>query len=300
MNIRVFTIILFLLSGVVHKSWSQNELKDGINEFKIKPSLTDATITQGDIEHLVIYDASNKEEKLFLFLPGTKGIPVKGPRKLFETAISQGYRVINLSYLNALAVAKICKGENLKNDIECTEKFREQRVFGTQKTSLIPDKPQDAIVPRFTKLLQYLVANDPKGNWETYIDNDIVRWDKITVTGQSQGGGMAAFIAKNIKVNKIITFSGGWDYTAKDTIARWYHKESITPLDRWYGFYHIKEPKAIDIAKTYKAMQIPTSQVYALDLPIREGKRAHGEGIRNTVYTQLWVDILDDKVQIKQ
>ena len=290
MKIRFFTTLLFLLS--VHTIWSQNESQGGITTFKIKPSATDERITEGDVEHLIMYDASNKQEKLFLFLPGTNGIPERGPKKLFKTAIDQGYRVINLSYLNSLAVARICRGDTLEKDSKCTENFREQRVFGNQNTTLIPDQPQDAIVSRFTALLKYLIMFDPEGNWDVYLDNGIPKWSKITVSGQSQGGGMAAFIAKRVLVDKIITFSGGWDYAAKGIIADWYSYKSVTPLEKWYGFYHVKEPKAIDIEKTYKAMNIPSLHIFALDLSVREGKRAHGEGIRNTVYTQLWIDVL--------
>ncbi len=123
------------------------------------------------------------------------------------------YKVINLSYINQPAVARICKDENLKNDVDCTKKFRTQRVFGTQLTSLIPDKPQDAIINRFTKLLLFLKENDKKGNWDLHLNGNTPNWESITVSGQSQGGGIAAFIAKKIKVNRIITFSGGWDFS---------------------------------------------------------------------------------------
>lgn len=295
MNIRICIALFFLLS--IKAIWSQNE---AITTFKIKPSATDTRIIQGDIEHLVMYDANVDQGKLFLFLPGTNGIPERGPVKLFKTAIDQGYRVINLSYLNKLAVARICRGENLENNTACTEKFREQRVFGNQNTFLIPDKPQDAIVSRFTALLKYLITFNPEGNWEVYLDGDTPKWDDITVSGQSQGGGMAVFIAKRKLVAKVITFSGGWDYAEKGVIADWYSYKSITPSEKWYGFYHTKEPKAIDIDKTYRAMHITDSHIYALDLPVREGKRAHGEGIRNTVYAQLWIDILGNGILAKK
>ena len=40
-------------------------------------------------------------------------------------------------------------------------------------------------------------------------------------------------------------------------------------------------------------MGIPENQIFTLDLDIREGKKAHGEGIRNIVYKKLWLDLLD-------
>jgi len=263
-------------------------------EFKIKPSATDSTIKAADIPHLIMYDASNQQGKLFLFLPGTNGIPEKGPKKLFRTAIENGYQVINLSYINQPAVARICKGENLANDIDCTEKFRTQRVFGTRTTSLIPDEPQDAIVHRFTKLLIYLNEYDKNGNWDKYLDNGSVDWNLITVAGQSQGGGMAAFIAQQKLENRIITFSGGWDYSEREPekkIAKWYFNKSVTPPNRWFGLYHSQEPQALILGETYKALAIPENQIHPLDLEV-SGKRAHVEGVRNILYKDLWKQVL--------
>ena len=267
--------------------------QDNIVDFKIKPSLTDSTITKTDVAHWVRYDKNTKKGKLLLFLPGTNGIPERGPKRLFETAIQQGYQVINLSYINQPAVARICRGLNLENDSECAAKFRTQRVFGTQLMNLIPDEYQDAIVPRLTKLLVYLSEYDNDGNWHRYLENGAPKWSEITVSGQSQGGGMSAFIAKQKLVYRIITFSGGWDYAAKNTIATWYSNESVTPKERWYGTYHTKEPKAATIAATLKAMAIPNENIYALEKNIREGKRAHGEAIRNTNYKDLWLKLFE-------
>lgn len=103
---------------------------------------------------------------------------------------------------------------------------------------------------------------------------------------------MAAFIAKHDKVNRIITFSGGWDFSEGRTIAQWYYDPSITPPERWFATYHTEEPTAAIIDETYHAMGIPEDQIYALDRPVREGKRAHGEAIRNTDYKALWIEIL--------
>ena len=38
---------------------------------------------------------------------------------------------------------------------------------------------------------------------------------QIVVTGQLQGGRMAAFIAQREIVARVITFSGGWDFAVK-------------------------------------------------------------------------------------
>lgn len=290
----MFFAILFYQCKTIKESSVTSQVSSEIVELKIKPSSTDNTITNTDIAHFIKYDPSVSHSKLLLFLPGTNGIPERGPQRLFDVAIEQGYKVINLSYINKQAVAGVCRGENLEVDSECTEKFRIQRIWGTQLTSLIPDEPQDAIINRFIKLLRYLDLNDQKGAWDIYLNGDTPNWDIITVSGQSQGGGMSALIAKKIKVNRIITFSGGWDFSKGSEIAQWYSAKSVTPSSRWYGVYHTEEPRADILAETYEAMAIPNKQIYPLSLTIREGKKAHGEGIRNIVYKEMWNKLFED------
>jgi hypothetical protein len=41
------------------------------------------------------------------------------------------------------------------------------------------------------------------------------------LAGQSQGGGMAAFIAQTQRVAGVIMFSGGWDRGPEGAIAPW-------------------------------------------------------------------------------
>ena len=294
----VFTGLIFLslLSACTSAQRAETSLSTDpiIRELTILPSITDSRISAADVPHLIMYDPNAPQGKLLLFLPGTNGIPERGPKKLFEAAIDQRYRVINLSYINTQAVARICKDENLENDIDCTEKFRTQRVFGDQLMSLIPDEPQDAILNRFEKLLTHLDIIDPDGNWDAYLENGQPNWNNITVTGQSQGGGMAAFIAKKIDISRVITFSGGWDYSAPEKIAKWYSNDSVTPLNRWYGVYHSQEPKAQTIDETYKAMGIPDDHIYNLNGKVPEGRKAHGQGIRNVDYADMWKILFAD------
>ena len=105
---------------------------------------------------------------------------------------------------------------------------------------------------------------------------------------------MAAFIAQRKLVHKIITFSGGWDKSSPGVLADWYSDKSATPAERWYGTYHKLEPRSKDIENSYQLLGIPTKNIFGLDLEIREGKKAHGEAIRNTIYTSLWRDLLGE------
>jgi len=258
----------------------------------IKPSETNSAIKNFDSAHLVIYNPNGKQGKLLVFLPGTNGVAVNGPQDFFATAIKQGYRVISLQYITVPAVAQVCIGDTLSKNPLCTEEFRTHRIFGNNDFSLILDQPQDAIIPRLKSLLEYLNINDPRGNWKFYLENGVPIWNIIALAGQSQGGGMAAFIGKQLLVNRVISFSGGWDFAAKNEIAKWYYSKSITPDYRWNATYHISEPTASILEETYKAMKIPSNHIYRLDKEVRPDKLAHGEGVKNPAYVKVWKEMM--------
>ena len=259
----------------------------------VKPSETDTSIKAANTPHLIRYKTTNKSNKILLFMVGTNGIASKTIKNAFlATALEQGYRVISLSYITTPAGAVACAGKNRIDDPDCIEKFRIKRIYGENLTPLFPDEPQDAIINRFTKLLLYLEKNDKAGNWGQYLQNGSINWKKIAVAGQSQGGGMGAYIAKQHLVAKVIYFSGGWDVEAKGKIAKWYYKDSVTPPNRWYATYHVEEPMAHIIAQSCNAMKIPKAHTFALNLPINGKSKAHGQGVANKLYKPIWIQML--------
>lgn len=281
--------VLFFTNSIAQKDTLKLETNVVLN---IVPSKTDPRITNANTAHYVTYNPSIKQGKLLVFLPGTGGIASKGPKDFFSVAVNQGYRVLNISYINDVAVAKICSGQTLGENSKCTEEFREKRIFGNSSFSLIEDQNQDAIVNRLVKLLLYLSENDKDGNWGFYLENEAPKWNEIAVSGQSQGGGMAAFIAKRHLVARVIDFSGGWDYAAKDKIADWYSNKSSTPMNLWFGTYHTQEPTAKTIYETYQALKIPEDHIYAFNFAVPEGKTAHSDGVRNLAYIEQWIEML--------
>jgi hypothetical protein len=286
----LFIFLVLLCNSTFAQSGSLPQ--DSHVVLQIKPSKTDPEIKEANTPHYVVYNPEIPQGKLLLFLPGTGGIALKGPKQLFSVAVYQGYHVINLSYVNAVAVAQICRGKTLAKNSKCTEEFRQKRIYGDEGFWQIDDEKQDAIINRLTKLLIYLSEHDKKGNWETYLENGVPKWSEIAVSGQSQGGGMAAFIAKKQLVARVIDFSGGWDFSAKNKIAEWYSNESVTPMDRWYGTYHVTEPRAKVIYKSYQAMKIPEDHIFAFDLEVPSGKKGHSNGVRNIAYADKWIELL--------
>lgn len=262
----------------------------------IKPSVTDPAIRRYDDPHFVLFNAnSGPDANLLVFLPGTGGKP-PGPLPFLKAAADAGYRVISLAYNDEPAVNVYCPR---RPDPNCAEKFRQMRIYGdgTSINPAIDNTPAESIVNRLVKLLQYLNRQQPQRGWGGYLDNNVPNWKRIALAGQSQGAGMAAFIAKRQAVARVILFSSPWDFTVKDghvrRLATWLSAPAKTPPQRWYGGYHERENMAGLMAKAYAALRIPPNhvRVFALDLPAarRQGssrKLFHGEGIRNPAYAR--------------
>lgn len=257
----------------------------------VPPQATDARLGADEPPHMVVYDPA-VAEPLWVWLPGTHGRADANHKALFQAVREAGFRLLSLSYLDAEAVSQVCKGPRLAAYRACAVDFRQQRVWGDAKSSPIADRPEDAIVPRLTHLLKYLATQDPEGQWGSYLHGDEPLWSRIVLAGQSQGGGMAAYLAKTRAVAGVMMFSGGWDRESPSALSRWYRQPSATPASRWHATYNVAEPQADLLAAVYSALAIPPAQVHALDLPV-VAKQPHGDGIVNPAYAPLWRQMLD-------
>jgi predicted esterase len=261
----------------------------------VKPSATDPAISRFDTAHYILFNANTgPEASLLVFLPGPGGDP-PGPVPFLEAAADAGYRVISLSYNDTPAVAVYCPR---RGDPACSEKFRRMRIYGDGAVDpAIDNSSAESIVNRLAKLLQYLDRREPRRKWSGYLENGTLNWGRIAFAGQSQGAGMAAFIAKEQVVARVILFSGPWDFVVSNgnvrTLAPWIAVPGKTPRERWFGGYHARENTADLIAKAYAALRIPSDniRVFRLNLSAarqqaKGGNPFHGEGIRNPAYAR--------------
>ena len=270
---------------------------------RVRPSATYPAIHTWDTTHAVFYDSHKRANKLLLFLAGTNGTPEHVPEAFLKTALDQGYRVIALSYITAPGVSQVCVGDVLNTDVDCAAEFRQRRIYGDNDFSRIKDEPQDAIVPRLVHLLRWLASHDASGDWQQYLGagGTSPRWARIAVAGQSQGGGMAEFLGQHEVLARVISFSGGWDYSnsREKRMAGWYSRAAVTPLEHWYATYNVHEAAVTQLKSICAALQIPASHVFALDKPLLQappaGKRGnpyHPDGIHNPAYQSIWIEML--------
>jgi predicted esterase len=267
----------------------------------VRPSATDPRIRRFDTANVALFKGAAKPNgQLLLFMPGTGGEP-PGPKAFLEAAADAGYRVISLEYNDDISVVAYCPK---RPNPACSGLFRAMRVYAnrTFRDDTVDNTPAESIVNRLVKLLQHLDRTHPDAGWGSYIENGELNWRRIVVCGQSQGAGMAAFIAKQHEVARAILFSSPWDYVQRDgrrDLAPWLALPSKTPPGRWFGGYHARENFAELLGRAYTELRIPRDhiRVFNEELPERQSRPRsnnpfHGQGISNRTYAEQWAFFL--------
>ena len=265
---------------------------DRIIEHRIVPSRIDAGVKQYDEANVALTSATlPADAPLAVFLPGSGGRP-ENATVMLGTMEQQGYRSIGLEYDDTPSVSQVCPQTP---DPACSAEFREMRSYGTGRFSQLTNPVAEAIVPRLVALLKALAAAAPDEGWGGYLDGDQPRWDRIVLSGLSQGAGMAAYIAKTHAVRRVVLFSSPWDVNGRDKRpAPWLSTPTATPMDRWYASYHAREKTVPLIRAAYGALRIPADHVHVLnqDLPPGVNPNApnpfHGNTVRDTRYAADW------------
>jgi hypothetical protein len=205
---------------------------------QIKPSAASNCISKNDEPHQAYRDDAVTSKKLLaLFLPGTGGAPAQFPAFLQHGA-ARGYHVIGLTYTNDQSVTVMCNTE--KRNADCAGEVRDEILTGRDASDLLTVPVPDSIEKRLIDLLTYLNFHRPMEGWEQFLNpQGMVAWDKIVVSGNSQGAGHAAYIAKVRRVHRVGVYAGPSDWVnASNTPVTWYRLSSITPSNAYFGFIH--------------------------------------------------------------
>ena len=308
MQITLSTILIFGFSiGNLHAEPPKKSVN--MTSTWVVPTDADPAVNNfNEPNFIVVPDDVKPKAPLVVFLPGTSGRPANAQAMLSIIA-EQGYRVIGLQYNDEPAVVQVC---SRKEDPDCSSLFRQQRIYGNTKDAPITNSVEESIVHRLTKLLQYLHQTQPNAHWNDYLKKDSNKqdqpdWSNIVISGLSQGAGMAAYIAKQESVARVVLFSSPWDFYGKSrTLAPWLTTPSATPPERWFAEYHKKEVTADQIAQAYRQLQIPQDHILIFDLE-PTGKSTsknpyHGSTVKFLGYEPQWrwlYGTADMKVQSK-
>jgi hypothetical protein len=295
MSLRRFVFVALLSFAAGAHAQRLIEVPPGGHLEMVKPSHTDRAIRRYDEPHFVIVGPHlSADAPLFVFMPGTHGKPAN-VTTILSIAAQRGYRAIGLSYDDTPAVIETCMDDP---DPDCAEDFRAERVFGGDASKTIDNTDAESVQNRLAKLLEDLQAQHPDAGWDRYLNGHDPRWERVIVSGISQGAGMAAYIGKQKRVDRVVLFSGPWDFYGKKKrrLSPWLAGKSATPPDRWYAAYHQREAAAPLIAQSLSLLKVPADHICTFDAAPASGKKDplayHGDGIRNPAYASDWKFLL--------
>jgi hypothetical protein len=205
-------------------------------QYNVLPSATSSAITAFNNEHYVCLDTRViLKNKLFVFFPGTSATPSLY-QGIIQKAAALGYHAIGLMYTNNsdLYVASASSPDNNQFGLCRSEIFN-----GTDVTTGVTVNTDNCIKNRLVKLLQYLQQQTPWQNWQQFLNGTTdVNWSKCLLGGHSQGGGHAAYIGKQVSVDRVVVFSSiDWNGLLNKS-ANWVTTAGLTPAGKYYTFIH--------------------------------------------------------------
>lgn len=227
--ILLFFLALFAFSGLS----AQSDL-DSLFHVEINGNDTDPFIVFGLGKHQVFYNpTSATQNTLLLHLVGSYDKP--DSNLIFPSlAANNGFHSIVLSYRNGIAAKSACKDIP---DTNCYLNFRKEIIEGIDYSTEVSVNPANSINNRLLKLLQYLTQNYPGQNWDQYYSGSTIAWNKIIVSGHSQGGGHAAIIGITQPVKRVLMFASPNDFSdTLNMLAPWTTLPHLAADSNYYSF----------------------------------------------------------------
>jgi hypothetical protein len=229
----------------------------------VSPRRADPTVGKFLAANLVLFDRPALAAPLLVWLTGTGGSPLDAGLFL-PAAADAGYRVVSLAYDDEPPGTQLCE---TSSDPDCFARFRTDRLWGDGALPALATPPAEAIVWRLTHLLRQLAQDYPNEAWDQYLAGDEPAWARLALAGQSMGAGMAAFLARERVVSRVILSSSPWDHHRPEgALAPWLNGTGATPPERWVAVYHAREPMAPVLARAFAALGLSPSHILAARL----------------------------------
>lgn len=213
----------------------------GFVERQLVASATAAGISDAFGSHIVVSPAGLGVGRLFVHLQGTGGKPANSLLVLRQAG-TRGLHAIGLAYPNVPSVDSLCSASS---DAACYEKVRLEIIDGTDRTPLVAVSRADSIENRLIAALATLASHYPADGWAQYLVAGVPKWDRIVISGHSQGGGHAALMARDRTMARVCMFASPKDTSSFfNAPAAWQTMAHVTPTDRYYGFNHQQDSQA--------------------------------------------------------
>lgn len=202
----------------------------------VRPAATDAAIPADayNSRHYMLKSSQDTMHSLVIFIPGT--YRYAGNYKfIMEKLALLGHHVIGISYKYDPAVNPIC---STTNDITCHYRARMENIDGVDRHPSVAVNSANSILNRVEKLLAYLVTNKPGQGWDQYYSGGVIQWNKIIITGHSQGAALAGIMGHEFPAKRVVMFSV-MDFLNSGAIPSWV--DNTTNHENYYALIHSKD-----------------------------------------------------------
>lgn len=228
-------------------------------EHDVAPQDTDPAIRKTDANNVAAYLPDTGESgRLLVFFGGAPSLRRSPTIPFLADALTRHYRVLMVDYTYNPPGVQLCSSGR----DPCFEQYRYAKIFGGAPMPGLSIAPSEGLVSRTAAMLRYLAREWPAEHWDRYLENGQPRWGDMTVSGFSQGAGLAAFLATRIPVGRVVLLSSPWDhYQQTGSLAAWLSGPSATPGARWWGMYSAHEAQAPWMAKTYAALGLTPDHI---------------------------------------
>jgi len=180
-----------------------------------------------DLQHACVDTRVASTGKLVIWLMGPN-------KELFDRVSSYGQHAIQVHYARGW-FGKLYSGPPPKDDLFLS-KIRLEAATGEDCSDQVAIANPDCIMQRAYQFVNWLAAENPQGNWQHFLTKDgtDLLWEKVTLAGISHGATTAARMAKQVRVDRVVMFSG-----PRDQFEVWQELPSATPPNRFFGFTHV-------------------------------------------------------------
>ncbi len=244
---KTFALFLFILLVVFQSACKKNSTDDTPTpdntpaknvSVLVQPNQTDANYATSEQSHYVVRNTKTHLNKLFLFIGGSYSVP-KDYNLVCDNSATIGLDVISLSYPNDIAAFSMSNS----SDPNGFKNFRDEICFGNQVSSVVDVNVLNCIVTRTTKLLIFLKNTYPSENWGQYLSStNTILWNKVILSGHSQGSGHACYLGKYNLAERVVMFSGPNDYsTYFSSPANWLSQSGQTPTNKHFSLLHTQD-----------------------------------------------------------
>ncbi len=235
---KLWSLPILLLFFSCSQDSSSSDTPAQNTSYLIRPNLTDNGYSSADLEHYVVRNSKTHLNKLLLFIGGSYSVP-KNYNLICDHAANIGLDVISLSYPNNVAAATL----GSSSDKFVFDKYRDELSFGNPVSDEVSVDVLNCISTRATKLVLYLKTTYPDQNWGQYLTiSNTLQWNKIVVSGHSQGSGHACYLGKKNLVDRVVMLSGPNDYHGFfSSAANWLTVAGSTPLTKQFALLHAQD-----------------------------------------------------------